>query len=355
VVLVAPRIRGRLSPVLPAVVSTLRLRRSVDRLISVDAASFWQGAPDYDCSPFVPALARAVRRFDPVAVVAVYCWMAPCLDAVTNGALKAVDTLDLMHVRVGMYGGVETGAWVDCTAEQEAEKLAHADVVIAIQRHEQREFQAMLPGKRVVCVPHMSWPSAARRAPADADVVTFVGSKNDGNTLGIRTFIREGWPMVRGARPGAELRVYGDVGGRLESRDREAEGVRIMGFVKNLDEAYEDATVVINPVQLGTGLKIKTLEALAAGKAVVTTTCGAAGLEEGAHAAYLLEDDMRRFGDAVQRLLADAHERAALEGRAQEFARAHFGPRAALAELLEAIESRVPRPVPRAPLAPVAP
>jgi len=347
VVLIAPRLRGRLSPVLPAVVSTLRLRQSVDRLISVEATPFWRGPLAYDCSPFLPAIARAVRRFDPVAVIAVYCWMAPCLDAVTNGALTAIDTLDLMHVRVGLYGAVEKGAWVECTAGEEAAKLDQADVVIAIQRHEQREFQAMLPGKRVVCVPHMVWPAAPGRGAARGDVVTFIGSKNDGNALGVQKFIREAWPLVRAARLGAELRVYGDVGGRLPNEDRTAEGVRIMGFKKHLAEAYDEAAVVINPVQLGTGLKIKTLEALAAAKAVVTTACGAAGLEAGAQSAYVLEDDMQRFGGAVARLLADAEARAALGAQGSEFVREHFGPRAALRELLEVIEARVPRPAPR--------
>jgi hypothetical protein len=45
---------------------------------------------------------------------------------------------------------------------------------------------------------------------------------------------------------------------------------------------WHEAKVTIDPVQFGTGLKIKTVEALAQGTALVTTTCGASGCERGA-------------------------------------------------------------------------
>jgi hypothetical protein len=72
----------------------------VDYLVPVEARKFSGGSlAAYDWSPFVPALTRAVARFEPVAVIAEYCWLAPVLDAVSNGALKTVDTHDLMHAR----------------------------------------------------------------------------------------------------------------------------------------------------------------------------------------------------------------------------------------------------------------
>ena len=102
-------------------------------------------------------------------------------------------------------------------------------------------------------------------------------------------------------------------------------GVTRIGYVRNLRRAYRDAAVVINPVRFGTGLKIKTVEALAHGKALVTTSCGVEGLE-GAHGrAFLVEDDMPRFGAEVGRLLASPDARRTLAQAAAGFARAEFG------------------------------
>lgn len=338
-VLIAPRHEGRLSPALPALVGTLRLRRMADRLVTVKAPSFVCGAPNYDCAPYGAALARVVRRTDPVAVIAAYCWMAPSLDAVTNGAVKVVDTHDLMHVRGSLYGDVDTGAWVVCTREEEAAKLAHADVIMAIQPHEQREFKAMLPDRRVICVPHVAPPVARDRGSHEPrSVVAFVGSWNGGNQQGVEWFVRECWPEIRRRLPGAEFLIYGGVVSRVPAC-ASVPGVRLIGRVNDLTSAYRDAAVVINPVHVGTGLKIKTVEALAFGRALVTTSCGAAGLEHGAGQAYILADDAARFAGAVADLLRSSPARTGLERAAVDFASQHFTPAAVLRELTEAISS----------------
>lgn len=340
VVLIAPYFRGRFSRKVPALVTTLRTRLMADRLVSVHTAPNTSGTLRYDTSMFAAALARVVKRDDPVAVIAEYAWMAPCLDAVGNGARKIVDTLDVMHSRRGIYGSVESGAWIDCTREEETEKLAHADVIIAIQRHEQRELESMLPGKRVILVPHIAWAGEEprfRESRATA-VISFLGSGNEGNYRGLESFLELGWPVVRRRRPDAVLRVYGTIAQRLGEL-RVPEGVHGMGVAKDLRAMYESSTILINPVQLGTGLKIKTVEAMAFGKAVVTTSCGAAGVEDGAGEAFLVEDEMSRYGDAVAGLLDDPARRRELQSRAREYARNHFSAEVALRELVAQIDS----------------
>ena len=53
-----------------------------------------------------------------------------------------------------------------------------------------------------------------------------------------------------------------------------------LGHKENIEKEYAEATVVINPAWIGTGLKIKTVEALARGKALVTTPKGIEGLPD---------------------------------------------------------------------------
>jgi glycosyltransferase involved in cell wall biosynthesis len=320
----------------PGIRTALKTWSLVDYLIQVDASGFRSGSPlEYDWRPFLRPLMAAVERFKPAAVIAEYIWMAPCLDVVAGDTLRLLDTHDVMHVRRSMYVEEPDGAWVDCSREEEQALLNRADIVMAIQRHEAEVFRAMVPGKTVVCVPHCCEPrTRPLSSGTGGDVVAFIGSKIQGNQVGVRSFVEVSWPIVRRLCRGAQLNLYGEIATCIDTHEA---GVHPIGYVRRLTEAYREAKVVINPVTLGTGLKVKSVEALACGKALVTTSCGADGLEEGRGQAFLLEDDPERFGLAVARILRDDTLRSRLEWSALDFARERFGPAAALRELLRAV------------------
>jgi glycosyltransferase involved in cell wall biosynthesis len=314
--------------------ATLQTRWLVEKLIPVDTERFVPGSPlAYDCSAFIEPLRSAVRRFSPVAVIAEYIWMAPCLDVVEGDAVRIIDTHDLMHVRREFANKLSHG-WVDTTPEEERSLLEKADVVIAIQPRELEHFRALVPSKKVLCVPHYVSESAAVRS-TDRPLAIIVGSDNPGNVDGLTAFLEEAWPAVRNTCPNAELKIYG----LLANRAAPAEGMIRVGYVTDLRAAYREASVIINPLRFGTGLKIKTVEALARGKAVVTTACGAQGLEHGAGRAFLVEDDMKRFAEAVSQLLNDNEARKRLERAAYEFARREFSLEQVYGGLLEVLHN----------------
>jgi succinoglycan biosynthesis protein ExoO len=339
VVLVGRRISWHRLPLLPGVRKTLGTRRLVDRFIAVRGEQFVDGSPlGLDTLPYERALRTAIASHRPLAVIAEYLWMAPCLRIVPEGVLRLLDTLDVMHVRAEMYRDQPEGAWVECSRATETELLREADVVMAIQPDEQRVLAEMAPDKRVICVPHaVRVPSLPGHGARRDDVVTFIGSRIQGNVVGLRSFIDVSWPEIRARRPDARLHVYGEVCTRL---DRTASGVVLRGYAPDLATAYAEASVVINPVALGTGMKIKTAEALAHGKAVVSTTCGAVGLEGAIPGALVVEDDMRRFGESVANLLEHAADRERLEREAYAFAQARLAPAAAGRELLDVLEQQ---------------
>jgi glycosyltransferase involved in cell wall biosynthesis len=312
----------------------LRTRLLANHVSFVDAPGFGSGSPlAHDSSPYWDAIEDALRRFRPEMVVAEYLWMAPCLDRVGAGSLKLIDTIDLMHVRRQMYAAEGTGAWVDCSDTEEAELLRKADVVIAIQPHEKAEFAELVPDRPVISISHavpVRLPRWGRTPKANS--VMFVGSMNQGNVAGINTFLSEGWPLVIEAVPSVELRVYGSIGRRIIGK---VARVRKLGYVRFLARAYYRSAVVINPVTLGTGLKIKTVEALAHGKAVVTTACGAEGLEDGAGEAFLVANTMAEMAEEVGRVLRSPDLRRKLERNAAAFAREQFAPEAVFREFLD--------------------
>ena len=95
--------------------------------------------------------------------------------------------------------------------------------------------------------------------------------------------------------------------------------VEIAGFVTDVTDAYRDADVVVVPLRVGGGTRIKVLEAFAHGRPVVTTTAGVDGIDarDGEH--LVVADDPDAFAGACARLLRDRELAAALTGRARRF------------------------------------
>ena len=87
------------------------------------------------------------------------------------------------------------------------------------------------------------------------------------------------------------------------------------------DAAYIDhANVVVAPLRLGGGMRVKVLEALARGKAVVGTSVALAGLPVADIGAAVCADDDNEFVDAVAELLLDETRRVEMAHRAREWA-----------------------------------
>jgi glycosyltransferase involved in cell wall biosynthesis len=112
--------------------------------------------------------------------------------------------------------------------------------------------------------------------------------------------------------------------------------------VADLDDEYRKAAVVINPVQAGTGLKIKSVEALCRGKAFVGTPNSVDGIESDGPTPYRVCADWPAFANAVNSLLSSDDERRRLERAAVSFSREHFSTERIYAALAERLAVRAP-------------
>jgi glycosyltransferase involved in cell wall biosynthesis len=151
-----------------------------------------------------------------------------------------------------------------------------------------------------------------------------VASANPINRAGIdwfyrHVFVRHLW------RHGVRLAIAGGVCGMLDIADA---NVTLLGVVDgSLAPVYRSAAVVVAPIFEGSGLSIKTVEALAMGKAVVGTPAAARGLDprSGAFVTLEMKADPEATADAILGLLADPHERRALGQKASAYAEREFG------------------------------
>jgi succinoglycan biosynthesis protein ExoO len=105
-------------------------------------------------------------------------------------------------------------------------------------------------------------------------------------------------------------------------------------LVPNLGAEYRNAGVVISPLTVGSGLKIKLVEAMGQGKAVVATTPTIDGVEHIVGGAVAVADAPVEFADAIVSLLQDANLRGDMSSKALATARRHFSCEACYAEIV---------------------
>lgn len=253
------------------------------------------------------------------------------------GARSLVVMHDLFSSRSAQFNRLGTADSV-ASIEQPAEMalLGKADAIVAIQADEAATVRRCLPGHTVIIAPIAVIPVDEPQPGRDRSIL-FVGSNTAPNVLGLRWFLDAIWPIVRSNVPDATLRVAGSVCGTVRPL---ADGVRLLGSVRDLATLYRQAAVVISPLQVGSGLKIKLIEALGQGKAVVATSVTLQGVEADVCGAVTVADDPADFAAAVISLLANEDLRMVRATAALDLARRQFAPAACHAELLAFVSSR---------------
>jgi glycosyltransferase involved in cell wall biosynthesis len=225
----------------------------------------------------------------------------------------------------------------------EADCGRHCDAVIAVSELDAKAFREQYGWPEVHAIEtavdeEFFRPEAGREV---ADRVMFLGSMDwMPNQDGVGWFVREVWPRVRAARPGATFHVVGRNPPPSVKALANTPGVNVVGGVPDVRPHLAEAAVVVVPLLVGGGTRLKIYEAMASGKAVVSTTIGAEGLPVTPGEHYLAADDPAAFADAVTGLLADPARRQKLGAAADAYVRAHYGSEP-VARQFEAICRRV--------------
>lgn len=198
----------------------------------------------------------------------------------------------------------------------ELERCEQADVVTVCSEREREALQALLPGRRVEVVANGVDVSAFVPAAVDSQVVgrvVFTGTMHyQPNVQGALYFARRCWPRVRAQVPEATWHIVGAGAPPEVAALGDLPGVTVTGWVPQVQPHLAAASVAIAPLLAGGGTRLKILEALAAGKAVVSTPIGSEGiaLTPGVH--LLHASDPAAFADAVVALLGDPDRRQVL-------------------------------------------
>jgi polysaccharide biosynthesis protein PslH len=172
-------------------------------------------------------------------------------------------------------------------------------------------------------------PPRADPAREVAGTILFVGAfHHPPNRDAASWLAREILPAVRWRHPGARLRIVGS-GPTPEVRALAGPDVELVADAPSVLPHLEEAAVVMAPVRTGGGMRMKVLQAMAAGKAVVTTPRGTEGYTGfGEEPPLAVGESEAEIAAATAALLADDARRRVLGDRARAFAERHHSPEA---------------------------
>jgi glycosyltransferase involved in cell wall biosynthesis len=205
----------------------------------------------------------------------------------------------------------------------ETQTLQRFQHVIAVSDHDRKEMLALAPGCAITVVPtgvdtekYQPAPSVSGNPP----LIVFTGSMDwEPNIDAVDYFCRDIFPSVLAAFPDARFQI---VGRNPHSRVRKlaSSSVEVTGTIPSVAEYLRNATVVIVPLRIGGGTRLKIFEAMAMRKAMVSTSIGAEGLDVTSGKDCLLADDAPSFAAAILAVLRDPVLRRSCEDNAAALA-----------------------------------
>lgn len=288
---------------------------------------------EFDSEVYRACLKQTVQRWRPDAVQLEFTQMAQYADACGPAKTILVEhdiTFDLQQqlLSTGTESGAarwelerQLGKWRDF----EMAAWRSVDCVVAMS---EKDEGTITGAKRVVCLPNgvdieRFQPSKIVPEPRR---LLFIGSfAHLPNLLALEFFLREAWPLlgpgfalhaIAGNRPEYFLEFHR---GRV-ALDLNLPGIELDGFVADVRQAYERAEIVLAPLTASAGTNIKVLEAMAMGRAVVSTPAGINGLDLAPGREVAVAESGSEMAARILWLASDPEARKEMEAHAREAA-----------------------------------
>lgn len=205
--------------------------------------------------------------------------------------------------------------------------MGQVQAVVALTQRDETALRQLGSRAPIVRIPlGVPIPSAVLSPSGHGNpAVLFVGSfAHPPNAEAAERLVRSIFPLVRGEVPDAQLWIVG-ADPPPELRRGVGGGIEVTGRVPDVTPYLDAAAVFAAPLQLGGGMRVKVLEALAAGKAVVASSRAVEGLDVANEDQLLLAESDQEAAAAIVGLLREPGRRLALARRAREWATANLG------------------------------
>lgn len=212
-----------------------------------------------------------------------YVWYSAALDFVPDYITKILDTHDMFSDRFALLESrCLPKEFFSCTPEEEGRYLSRADVVLARRSEEAEYFQSLVTGTPVEVVTHIDRPKRFPIPPVGMRLTFgFLASRNQINAAILTEFLDS--IIAFEGKLDFDLVIAGQVTDLVPSTlIKEASNVlegqvQTLGFVEALEDFYTQVHCMVSPVSIGTGVNVKTLEALSFGMPILSTKHGSKG------------------------------------------------------------------------------
>jgi len=257
----------------------------------------------------------------------------------------------LMERRAGAESGLLARLYLRRETQKllvyESEVSGTFDVNVFVSQTDETALMGRVSGLRTAIVPNgvdveYFTPNQGKDLPA----LIYTGGMNMfANRDAVLFFLTEIWPLIRKQVPEVRFFAVGqDPPKELLELAAHDPQVIVTGYVNDVRPLVWDASVYVVPLRVGGGTRLKVLDAMAMGKAMVSTSIGCEGLDVQPDEHLLVADSPEEFADKTVKLLRDQSRRSTLGRSARELVERHYSWRMIGRQLLDtyrlALENR---------------
>lgn len=199
-----------------------------------------------------------------------YIFQSKALELLPNDVVKIIDTHDKFTDKY------KISTWYSYNAKNESIGISRADIILAIQNNEKQYFES-ITDKQVLTVGHITKKSFFDREYKDFKAIGIISSGHNQDLDAVEKFIK----LFLERKPkNIKLKICGMVCKSLHKQYIDS-SIEYLFLVDDLKDFYRTIDLCIIPPEGGTGLKIKSVEALSYGVPIVSTSHGFEGIESG--------------------------------------------------------------------------
>lgn len=219
-------------------------------------------------------VAALAARYEIDIALINYVFQSKYFEHLPDSVLKVLDVHDRLARRALFEQVGSTPGFFYTTEAEEQRGLARADIVLSIQDNEVPYFRDS--GRPVTVIGHMTAKRFVDRRYGGLKKVGYLGANNKFNQYSLEMALPPLLEVLDALPSKPTLELAGNICNVI---DIDHPRLRKLGFVRDESEFYASADLVINPTLVGTGLKIKTVEAMSYGVPLISTQTGYDGLK----------------------------------------------------------------------------
>jgi hypothetical protein len=217
---------------------------------------------------------------------------------------------------------------------------SRADAILHISSDELSAEPKENKVKSFFLPPYINLSTLKKINNSDQEKVLFIGNLfTENNISGLQWYIDSVHPKLARTNEKYELVIAGNTRGKkFPVKNTNQDNIKIIDSPKTLDELYENASIFIIPLLEGAGVKLRAVNAISEGIAIVATSTGIEGLELEDREHYLLGDSSEMFCLAINELLASKPKRTRLAENAQRHMIENLDSKKVLFKILQQME-----------------